>query len=101
MSHKNRKAWTDAVQCLTEIPAPSYYTDANAPGVKSLFDAFTAVHITHTPWIHGDVRPPLLPNHSIRANLESQALFFPWHRYFIWLFDQALRDECGYRGPTP
>ncbi|KAI1211693.1 Di-copper centre-containing protein [Annulohypoxylon truncatum] len=24
-----------------------------------------------------------------------------WHRYFMWLFEQALRNECFYRGAIP
>lgn len=27
--------------------------------------------------------------------------FLSWHRYFIYLFEQALRDECGYQGNLP
>ncbi|KAF4460621.1 hypothetical protein FALBO_12592, partial [Fusarium albosuccineum] len=25
----------------------------------------------------------------------------PWHRYFVWQYETALRDECGYKGSQP
>lgn len=25
----------------------------------------------------------------------------PWHRYFVWQWENALRDECGYTGYQP
>lgn len=31
----------------------------------------------------------------------KQAVFLPWHRWFTWTYDKALRDECGYRGSQP
>jgi tyrosinase len=24
-----------------------------------------------------------------------------WHRYFTWAYEQALRNECGYKGYQP
>ena len=30
-----------------------------------------------------------------------QGIFFQWHRYFVWLYEQALRNECGYTGAQP
>ena len=27
---------------------------------------------------------------------------FPvWHRWFVWLREVTLREQCGYNGPTP
>ena len=31
----------------------------------------------------------------------AQGLFFHWHRHFTWLYEQALRNECGYKGAQP
>ena len=30
-----------------------------------------------------------------------QGLFLAWHRYFIFEFEQALRNECNYTGDYP
>jgi tyrosinase len=28
-------------------------------------------------------------------------MFFPWHRYFVQYFEDALVQKCGYNGTTP
>lgn len=28
-------------------------------------------------------------------------MFFHFHRYFLWLYERALQDECGYKGTQP
>ncbi|KAF9871307.1 hypothetical protein CkaCkLH20_11228 [Colletotrichum karsti] len=39
----------------------------------------------------------------VHAHLNLQihfvAQFLPWHRYFIHIYETALREECGYTGP--
>lgn len=30
-----------------------------------------------------------------------QGNFFTWHRYFVYAYEKALRDECGFRGTQP
>lgn len=27
--------------------------------------------------------------------------FMPWHRWFTYSYEKALRDECGYKGYQP
>lgn len=53
------------------------------PGAKFRYDDFVAIHINQTAAIHGT------------------ANFLSWHRLFIWVYEQALRNECGYRGYQP
>jgi hypothetical protein len=31
----------------------------------------------------------------------SQTFFLPWHRYYLWHYENALRTECGYKGYQP
>lgn len=31
----------------------------------------------------------------------SKGNFFSWHRYYIWTFEQMLRNECNYKGHLP
>jgi hypothetical protein len=33
--------------------------------------------------------------------IHGNGLFLTWHRYFVWAYEQALRDECGYEGYQP
>ena len=49
----------------------------------SRYDDFTYAHIHMVVKTHG------------------VAISMPWHRYFIWVWEQALRQECGYRGHLP
>uniref|UniRef100_A0A0B7K4V5 Tyrosinase copper-binding domain-containing protein n=1 Tax=Bionectria ochroleuca TaxID=29856 RepID=A0A0B7K4V5_BIOOC len=81
LSKKERKAYIDAVLCIMNKPSkadPSF-----APGARSRYDDFVAVHINQTLSIHGTGN------------------FLTWHRYFTWAYESALRDECGYHGTQP
>lgn len=31
----------------------------------------------------------------------GQGQFLPWHRALGFLYETALREECGYKGPFP
>ncbi|KAB5578897.1 hypothetical protein GE09DRAFT_563609 [Coniochaeta sp. 2T2.1] len=81
LSANERKAYTKAVQCLQSKPPR---TPASvAPGAKSRFDDFIVTHIQQT------------------LNIHYTANFLTWHRYFIWAYEEALRNECGYTGTQP
>ncbi|KFA68508.1 hypothetical protein S40285_05385 [Stachybotrys chlorohalonatus IBT 40285] len=76
-----RKAYLDSVLCLQRLPGKS---DRNwAPGVRTRYDDFVAIHIHLTQSIH------------------STGNFLTWHRYFVWAYEQALKNECGYKGAQP
>jgi tyrosinase len=34
-------------------------------------------------------------------NIHISGIFFAWHRQFVWLWEKALREECGYKGYQP
>ncbi|USW53164.1 Putative tyrosinase copper-binding domain, di-copper centre-containing domain superfamily [Septoria linicola] len=75
-----KTAYVDAVLCLMDKPPIS---GDLAPGARSRYDDFSATHINQTLSIHGT------------------GSFLSWHRYFTWTYEQALRQECGYRGVFP
>lgn len=78
---RERIAYTDAVLCLQSLPPQ---TPASvAPGARSRYDDFVIVHIQQTLTIH------------VTGN------FLSWHRYFVWSYEKALREECGYKGYQP
>jgi tyrosinase len=81
MEPGERKAYTDAVLCLQH--KPSQLDPAVYPGAKTRYDDFVAVHINLTLGIHLD------------------ALFLSWHRNYVFLYQQALEEECGYQGVAP
>ncbi|KAI1813920.1 Di-copper centre-containing protein [Poronia punctata] len=80
-SSKEKKSYISAVKCLQSKPSkadPSF-----APGARTRYDDFVAVHINQTMSIHGTGN------------------FLTWHRYFLWAYEQALKKECGYTGSQP
>ncbi|KJZ75720.1 hypothetical protein HIM_04877 [Hirsutella minnesotensis 3608] len=88
-----RKAWDDlteaersnyvaSVHCLlAKKPARSHPREV--PGARTWNDDFVWAHIKETNFIHGS------------------GLLLPWHRQFMWAYEQTLRNECGYRGALP
>lgn len=81
LSKPERKAYTDAVLCLQKKAA--HASPDWAPGAKSRFDDWVATHISQSLTIH------------------YTGTFLAWHRWFTWLYEQALREECGYTGAQP
>lgn len=76
LSITERRAYVEAVTCLTTKPSRLHLN-------TSLFDDFTYVHINLVYRIH-----------QVAATL-------PWHRYFISIYEAALREECGLAGYLP
>ncbi|KAI1778390.1 Di-copper centre-containing protein [Hypoxylon cercidicola] len=87
-----RKSWDDldaatrddyvrAVKCMASKPA--IVDKTLAPGAVNRLDDFTYIHINQTNTIH------------------ISGSFLPWHRTFVWQMEDALRNECGYRGTIP
>jgi tyrosinase len=81
LSKKQRKSYIEAVKCLQEKPARTPSTEAS--GAKTRYDDFVATHINQTMTIH------------------YTANFLSWHRYFTWLYEEALRRECGFEDDQP
>ncbi|TFK17914.1 Di-copper centre-containing protein [Coprinopsis marcescibilis] len=76
ISVEDRKDYVRAVKCLMNTPSSS-----PREGVKSRFDEFQGSHIDLTDEVH------------------QVGHFLAWHRHYLTLYDKALREECGYRGP--
>ncbi|KAI5841724.1 hypothetical protein BZA05DRAFT_464252 [Tricharina praecox] len=67
-----RSEYVAAVQCLTT-------KDSRLNSTMSLYDDFAYVH------------------RELDTTIHEVSLFFPWHRYFVQTYEDALRD-CGYTG---
>ncbi|TLD03220.1 uncharacterized protein PgNI_12502 [Pyricularia grisea] len=81
LSIAEREEYISAVQCLQRLPANT--SSSVSPGARSRFDDFLTVHIQQTPYIH------------------NTANFLGWHRYYVWQYEKALREECNYKGFQP
>ncbi|KAH8878706.1 Di-copper centre-containing protein [Thozetella sp. PMI_491] len=78
---EQRVEYTTAVKCLMNLPAKADKT--RFPGAMSRFDDFVAYHMTHAMQLHDNYH------------------LFGAHKYFLWLYEQALRNECNYTGYQP
>ncbi|KAI8616348.1 hypothetical protein BC830DRAFT_1063517 [Chytriomyces sp. MP71] len=72
--------YLDAVQCL--MATHSILTNESMVS-RSVYDDFAYSHSILVARVHGT------------------ALFLPWHRTLIQLFEYALQDFCGYLGSLP
>ncbi|KAI4276901.1 MAG: hypothetical protein L6R38_005553 [Xanthoria sp. 2 TBL-2021] len=81
LSPQQRIEYTNAVQCLAKKQPRS--SKADVPGARNRYDDFVAQHIKSAPRVH------------------FSGLFYPFHRYYVHLYEKALRDECGYKGTQP
>ncbi|RGP65856.1 tyrosinase [Fusarium sporotrichioides] len=81
LSKNDKKAYIKAVKCLQSKPAkgPTEF----AAGAKTRFDDWVSVHLNQTGTIH------------------YTGNFLSYHRYYTWLYEEALRNECGYKGTQP
>ncbi|KAK7962484.1 uncharacterized protein PG986_003309 [Apiospora aurea] len=70
-SDSDRHALVDSIQCLRSRPA-------RIAGSNSRFEDFAVIHRNFSPQIHNNQK------------------FLLWHRYFLWAFEQILREECGF-----
>ncbi|KAI9170636.1 Tyrosinase P [Paramyrothecium foliicola] len=80
LTSTEKQSYLSAVQCLKAAPPQLAHL---YPGTRSRFDDFQATHIDLAPLIHWN------------------APLFPWHRYFVWLYEQDLINTCGYDGAQP
>lgn len=81
LSEEQRQEYVAAVKCLMKLPPKSDKT--RFPGAMSRFDDFVAYHMTHAMELH------------------SNYYLFGAHKYYVYLYEQALREECGYTGYQP
>lgn len=81
MPPEERKAYTDAINCLRDQPSqldPNEY-----PGAINRYFDYATVHVNKTRVVH------------------LNGFFLIWHRMFNHIFESDLRDTCGYTGSYP
>ncbi|KAF5349058.1 hypothetical protein D9758_012684 [Tetrapyrgos nigripes] len=75
LNDDQKHAYLDAVVCLQNLTSNGYHD-----GAKSRFDDFVATHQALSDEIH------------------KTGQFLAWHRYFMKVWEDALRSECGWQG---
>lgn len=81
MAPADRKAYTDAINCIHS--QPSQLDSTQFPAAVNKYQDYAVVHVERTGQVH------------------LSGFFLTWHRYFIHLFEKDLRETCGYQGPLP
>ncbi|EEH10777.1 conserved hypothetical protein [Histoplasma capsulatum G186AR] len=77
-SHDDRLAFLNAVKCLMNRPPSGRFSSAT-----NRYEDFARLHQQKLSEIH------------------QNDMFLVWHRYFVWTFEQVLRDECGFNRNYP
>ncbi|KAI1652510.1 Di-copper centre-containing protein [Daldinia decipiens] len=81
LPEESRQEYVAAVKCLMKLP-PTVDKE-RFPGALSRYDDFVAYHMTHAMQLHDNLH------------------LFGAHKYYVWLFEKALREECNYTGYQP
>lgn len=81
MAPADRKAYTDAINCMRL--QPSQLDQTLYPAAIDRFHDYAVVHVNRTRTVHLD------------------GFFLSWHRLFLHVFEEDLRNTCGYTGSFP
>ncbi|KAK2011781.1 Di-copper centre-containing protein [Colletotrichum eremochloae] len=81
LSNSEKAEYINATLCLMDpAQAPS---KTGYAGSRSRWDELQVAHIAQVQFIH------------------AVGAFLPWHRWFMTVHENLLRQECGYTGPLP
>ncbi|KAI1164644.1 hypothetical protein F5B18DRAFT_241392 [Nemania serpens] len=83
-SASDKQAYISALQCLMKKPASGKFSPS-----RNRYEDLVRLHQTYAPNIHS------------RSTSQQTHKFLLWHRYFVWAFEQILRDECGFNRAMP
>lgn len=77
-SNSDRQSYINSIKCLMSKPPSGQFSVS-----KNRYDDLVGLHQKLTPNVHGNAK------------------FLLWHRYFVWTFEQLLRNECGFTANLP
>ncbi|KAF7184948.1 Tyrosinase P [Pseudocercospora fuligena] len=82
LTSTQKKDYIGAIKCLQAKPK-EVTPDWLAPAAVTRYDDFTTAHILQTNTSH------------------KVGHLLPWHRYYLSVYERALREECNYAGAVP
>ncbi|KAI1432552.1 hypothetical protein GGR50DRAFT_583973 [Xylaria sp. CBS 124048] len=83
-TESDRQAFIGAIQCLMNKPPSGRVNDS-----ANRYEDFVRLHQSYAPNIHS------------KSTTQQTHKFLLWHRYFLWSWEQTLRDECGFDRAMP
>jgi tyrosinase len=78
LSDGDKQAFVNSVKCLMKKRPSGQFR-----GSQNRYEDMVALHQSVTPSVHGNAK------------------FLIFHRYYIWVFEDMLRRECGFAAPLP
>ncbi|KAN0131516.1 Di-copper centre-containing protein [Lactarius tabidus] len=91
-SNRDKAAWIQAVNCLSHVPHDPSLTPSVDPTISRIPPVNSSgSYYDDIVYIHMDL--------SFRIHFTG--LFLPWHRWYLYSFEQALKKKCGYTGVSP
>ncbi|KAI0056310.1 Di-copper centre-containing protein [Artomyces pyxidatus] len=92
MPVEERADWIRAVNCLANLP----HNPALTPTVAPSFSQIPAVNAS------GSYYDDFVYMHmDLNILIHSTGLFLPWHRWYVSVYETALKEKCGYTGTSP
>ncbi|KAF7302077.1 Di-copper centre-containing protein [Mycena indigotica] len=92
LSWSERADWIRSVKCLANLP----HDDALAPSVPPSISNIVPVNTSSSyyddfVYLHMD----------LNTKIHFTGLFLPWHRWYVAVYERALKEKCGYKGTSP
>ena len=81
LDDETRLEYIESVKCMHQLP--STIDPTLAPGARSRYDDFETSHIINSRVFH------------------ATGSFFAWHRWFLYLWETAHREECSFSRYQP
>ncbi|KAF1814736.1 Di-copper centre-containing protein [Eremomyces bilateralis CBS 781.70] len=85
-----------AIKCLmAAAPTGKQYFEP----ITSRYEDFVAMHVNATGGgvLNTERGFPM----GGTTGIHGVGIFYPWHRYTVWQFEETLRNECNYTGAQP
>ncbi|KAH8994117.1 Di-copper centre-containing protein [Lactarius hatsudake] len=96
-SAQEKAAWIRAVNCLSHLPHDPALTATVDPSI-SLIPPINCVGLLLRWYVIVDF---VYTHMDLNTRIHFTGLFLPWHRWYVYLFENTLKSKCGYTGVSP
>ncbi|VDB83076.1 unnamed protein product [Peniophora sp. CBMAI 1063] len=91
-STEEKTEWIAAVNCLSKLPHDPALT-ATVPVSQSEIQGINASGSYYDDFVYMHM--------DLNTRIHSTGLFFPFHRWYVAVYETALSEKCGYTGASP
>ncbi|KAF8470981.1 Di-copper centre-containing protein [Russula ochroleuca] len=89
---EEKAEWIRAINCLSQKPHDPALTPSVDPSVSLIPPVNTSSsYFDDIVYLHMDL--------NTRIHWTGQ--FLPWHRWYVHIFEESLKNKCGYTGVSP